>query len=146
MKRLLAFVIAFAAVLPAAAQNDTGSPTTSPGPQTVPLPNINTGANPTFGAHLPSSVSGNPMQPTFPAGGSGSAWTEGTIPSDKTAPGKQDEEARRKEAERERSVAEPMVNGAPSAPESQVVSPSGPGEQPNPEAPQNNPPQPGTAP
>ena len=145
MKTVLALVLGCVA-LPVAAQNNSGSPTTSPGPQSVPTPNINAGGNPTAPAQLPVGVVPNNLQPPYGSGGPASAWSGGVIPSDKTAPGPQDEAARRKAEERERGVAEPNVSPSPSSPESQVVSPNGPGEQPNPEAPQNTPPQPGTGP
>lgn len=124
MKALL--VLAFgvlAAAAPAAAQNDSGVPSSSPGPQNVPTVNINAGGNPTAPAMM--APGGSPS--TYPNGGSLPAWRGGTTGSDQTATGgPQDEAARQKAAEDRRRAAEPQQHATPSAPPSVIVSPEPP--------------------
>lgn len=96
MKTVALLALAALIALPVAAQNDSGVPTTSPGPAGPPAPNINAGGNPT----APSQQ------------------LRGGWPRRGRATG-DDARRRRRRRERERSVAQPQEGARPSTPQSE---------------------------
>lgn len=104
-----AFIAALLAVASVVAQNDSGTRTTSPGPQNTPAPNINTGGSPTAPAQMPTEAgAASPSAPTFPAGRNQPPSRGGTIGHDPELDDEEDQEKRRRaRRRRERSVKEP---------------------------------------
>ena len=87
--------------------------------ETGQIPNINTGANTVAPAQLPSTTTGDPYQPTYPAATNNPSWRGGSIgggPNEDPTP-EQSEQRRRHEANERSRAAEPSANAAPSQPE-----------------------------